>query len=80
MVPARTVGGDLYDIFTLEDDRIGVLIGDVTDKGIPAAIFMARAHALIMAEAVHGGSPGEILLRANRHLIKLQQADQFETV
>ena len=80
MVPARMVGGDLYDVFPLDHERMGVLIGDVTDKGIPAAIFMARTHALIMVEAGHGGSPGEILLRANRHLIKLQQADQFVTV
>jgi len=80
MIPARMVGGDLYDVFPLDNERMGVLIGDVADKGIPAAIFMARTHALIMVEAVHGGSPGEILLRANRHLINLQQADQFVTV
>ncbi len=80
MVPARMVGGDLYDVFPLDNEKMGVLIGDVADKGIPAAIFMARTHALIMVEAGHGGSPGEILLRANRHLIQLQQADQFVTV
>jgi len=80
MVPARMVGGDLYDVFPMDNEKMGVLIGDVADKGIPAAIFMARTHALIMAEATHGGKPGEILLRANRHLIQLQQADQFVTV
>lgn len=80
MVPARIVGGDLYDVFPLDNGRMGVLIGDVADKGIPAAIFMARTHALIMVEACHGGSPGEILQRANRHLINLQQSDQFVTV
>jgi phosphoserine phosphatase RsbU/P len=80
MVPARMVGGDLYDVFPMGTGRIGILIGDVTDKGVPAAIFMARAHALIMAEAEHGGTPGEILLRANHHLFHLQQAEQFVTV
>ena len=80
MIPARMVGGDLYDVFPLEEGKIGVLIGDVADKGIPAAIYMARTHALIMVEAKHGGTPAEILLRANRHLILLQQADQFVTV
>lgn len=80
MLPARMVGGDFYDIFRIDNKRVGVLIGDVTDKGVPAAIFMARAHALIMSEAEHGGTPGEILLRANHHLIQLHQADQFVTV
>ncbi|MBE3067913.1 MAG: SpoIIE family protein phosphatase [Chloroflexi bacterium] len=79
MVPAHMVGGDLYDVFLLDNERTGVLIGDVADKGIPAAIFMARTHALIMVEAGHGGSPGEILQRVNHHLI-LHQADQFVTV
>src|SRR5512142_2626828 len=49
ILPARQVGGDFYDIFALDEDRIGVLIGDVADKGVPSAIFMARAHALIIA-------------------------------
>jgi serine phosphatase RsbU (regulator of sigma subunit) len=80
MHPARMVGGDFYDIFTMEGGRIGLVVGDVSDKGIPSAIFMARTHALIMAEALHGGTPGEILRRVNTHLIKLGQSDQFVTV
>jgi sigma-B regulation protein RsbU (phosphoserine phosphatase) len=78
--PARMVGGDFFDVFSLDKRRIGVVIGDVADKGVPSAIFMARAHALIMAEASHGGSPGDILQRANQHLIQLAQADLFVTV
>jgi serine phosphatase RsbU (regulator of sigma subunit) len=80
MLPARMVGGDFYDVFQLDDDRVALLIGDVADKGVPSAIFMARAHALIAAEARHGGSPGAILQRVNHHLIQLAQSDLFVTV
>jgi serine phosphatase RsbU (regulator of sigma subunit) len=44
--PARSVGGDLYDLARLDDDRVGFLIGDVTGKGVPAALFMAMSKAL----------------------------------
>ena len=80
MHPARMVGGDFYDIFSMAGGRIGLVVGDVSDKGIPSAIFMARTHALIMAEVQHGGTPGEVLRRVNAHLIKLGQSDQFVTV
>lgn len=79
ILPARRVGGDFYDVFALDAGRIGVVIGDVADKGIPAALFMARAHALIMAEADSSASPGDVLRFANGHITRLQKSAQFVT-
>ncbi len=80
MLPARQVGGDLYDVFQIDSTRMGVVIGDVADKGVPSALFMARAHALIMAEADTGLTPGEVLGLVNRHVTRLQKSTQFVTV
>jgi serine phosphatase RsbU (regulator of sigma subunit) len=79
ILPARQVGGDFYDVFDLGDDKIGVLIGDVADKGVPSAIFMARAHALIIAEADSATSPGEVLRMVNTHITRLEKSTQFVT-
>lgn len=79
ILPARQVGGDFYDIFILGEDKIGVLIGDVADKGVPSAIFMARAHALIIAEADNSTSPGEVLRMVNQHITRLEKSTQFVT-
>lgn len=79
ILPARQVGGDFYDVFDLGDNKLGVLIGDVADKGVPSAIFMARAHALIIAEADSVTPPGEVLRRVNKHITRLEKAIQFVT-
>jgi serine phosphatase RsbU (regulator of sigma subunit) len=63
--PAREVGGDFYDFFTFEDGRIGVVVGDVTGKGVPAAMVMTTAMSLLRANARQFSSPGEILRRVN---------------
>lgn len=78
--PARQVGGDFYDIFRVGQDRIAVLIGDVADKGVPSAIFMARAHALIAAEAESYDNPSDVLHKANEHITRLEKSTQFVTV
>jgi len=80
ILPARQVGGDFYDVFEIDSHRTGVLIGDVADKGVPSALFMARAHALIMAEADSGLTPGEVMGLVNRHITRLQKSTQFVTV
>jgi serine phosphatase RsbU (regulator of sigma subunit)/anti-sigma regulatory factor (Ser/Thr protein kinase) len=63
--PARTVGGDFYDFVPLHDGRLMVVIGDVTDKGVPAALVMASTRTILRAAAERLISPGEILRRAN---------------
>jgi sigma-B regulation protein RsbU (phosphoserine phosphatase) len=80
ILPARQVGGDFYDVFPVSEYEMGVLIGDVADKGVPSALFMARAHALIMAEADTGLSSGEVMRLVNRHITRLQKSTQFVTV
>jgi len=80
MLPARQVGGDFYDVFVIDENQIGILIGDVADKGVPSALFMARAHALFMAEADIGLAPGEVMRLVNRHITRLQKSTQFVTV
>jgi sigma-B regulation protein RsbU (phosphoserine phosphatase) len=79
ILPARQVGGDFYDVFPLGDNKFGILIGDVADKGVPSAIFMARAHALIIAEADSVSSPGTVLRKANKHITRLEKSTQFVT-
>ena len=79
ILPARQVGGDFYDVFDLGDNKLGILIGDVADKGVPSAIFMARAHALIIAEADRASSPGEVLRMVNKHITRLEKSTQFVT-
>jgi serine phosphatase RsbU (regulator of sigma subunit) len=64
--PAREVGGDFYDFMELPDGRLGLVVGDVTDKGVPAAMVMATTRTLLRAAAMRmNGSPGEVLERAN---------------
>jgi serine phosphatase RsbU (regulator of sigma subunit)/anti-sigma regulatory factor (Ser/Thr protein kinase) len=66
--PAREVGGDFYDFIALDDGRIGIVIGDVTDKGVPAALVMAATRSVLRAAAQRLGDPGEVLERVNEHL------------
>lgn len=63
--PARAVGGDFYDFIHLKDDRLGIIVGDVTDKGVPAALVMATTRQVLRSAAEQFSTPGEVLQRAN---------------
>ncbi|HET7830620.1 MAG TPA: SpoIIE family protein phosphatase [Candidatus Limnocylindrales bacterium] len=77
--PARVVGGDFYDFIDLGDGRIGIVVGDVTDKGVPAALVMARTHSILRAEAPRLVEPGAVLARANELLVPEMPARMFVT-
>ncbi len=80
LIPARAVGGDLFDFIPLSSHRIGIMIGDVSDKGVPAAIFMALTYSLLRAEAVRWSSPVHVLQATNHHLLGMNDAGMFVTV
>lgn len=63
--PARAVGGDFYDFIPMDDGRLGLVIGDVTDKGVPAALVMATTRSTLRAAAQRHRQPGKILAEAN---------------
>ncbi len=80
MDAAKEVGGDLYDFFFTAKNKLCFLIGDVSGKGVPAALFMAISKALFKTEALRGLSPDEILTRVNNILAPDNDACMFVTV
>ena len=79
MHPAREVGGDFYDFFFVDLNRIALVIADVSGKGIPAALFMMRAKTAIRTLAESGRNPAEVLERANSMLCDGNDAEMFVT-
>jgi sigma-B regulation protein RsbU (phosphoserine phosphatase) len=79
-VAARRVGGDFYDVFRLDDGRLGLAIADVSDKGMPAALFMALTRSLLLAEGRRELSPARVLSRVHRLLLELGDPAMFVTV
>jgi serine phosphatase RsbU (regulator of sigma subunit) len=77
--PAREVGGDFYDFFDLEDGRLGIVVGDVTDKGVPAALVMATTRTMLRASAQRLDSPGEVLKRVNDVMVDDIPPNMFVT-
>lgn len=77
---ARAVGGDLYDYFFHNDKRLFFVTGDVSDKGVPAALFMVRVSTLLRTLAPSATDPGELLRLMNDHLCQDNQACMFVTM
>ena len=80
MTPAREVGGDFYDFFLLDRDHLGLVMADVSGKGVPAALFMVISRTLIKNRAQMGGDPAEILSDVNDRLCEGNEANLFVTV
>ena len=80
MTPAKEVGGDFYDFFLIDENHLALLIADVSDKGVPAALFMMSAKILINYRAQQGGSPSEILNAVNAQICKNNKSKMFVTV
>lgn len=78
--PARQVGGDFYDVIDLDDNHFGLAIGDVSDKGMPAALYMALTRSLLRAEARRDLSPAAVISSVNHLLQELGEPDMFVTV
>jgi sigma-B regulation protein RsbU (phosphoserine phosphatase) len=77
---AREVAGDFYDYFELDDSRLGVVVADVSDKGAPAAIFMAVSRSLIRGAALATHSPEAMLRQTNLTILKDTESGMFVTV
>ena len=80
MDPAREVGGDFYDIFLIDDDHLALVVGDVSDKGVPAALFMMITKALIKTGTPGEVSPADILEKVNNQLADADINEMFVTV
>ena len=80
MTPAKEVGGDFYDFFLIDDDHLGLVMADVSGKGVPAALFMMMAKILLYNYAMMGGTPHEVLERLNNTFCKNNDDSMFVTV
>jgi len=77
--PAREVGGDFYDVIPLAEGQVGFVVGDVTDKGVPAALVMAATRSVLRASAQRLVEPGAVLERVNEHLCPDMPEKMFVT-
>ncbi|MDP9169597.1 MAG: response regulator, partial [Acidobacteriota bacterium] len=77
MLPARQVSGDFYDFFQIDETHLGFVLGDVSGKGIPAALFMAVARTVLRSTALHGATPRECLQVVNRVLAPQSRGQMY---
>ena len=80
MQPAKEVGGDFYDFFMIDSSHLGLVMADVSGKGVPAALFMMIAKILLKNRAKMGGKPSEILSTVNNQLCENNKVEMFVTV
>ena len=80
MTPAKEVGGDFYDFFLIDDDHLGMVIADVSGKGVPAALFMMMVKILIKNYAMQGDSPAQALEQTNTAICQKNDEEMFVTV
>ena len=80
MAPARNVGGDFFDIIYMENGRIGLAVADVSDKGVPAALFMMSSRTLLKGSAIGMGAPGGVLGEVNTLLTENNETVMFVTL
>jgi HAMP domain-containing protein len=78
--PARVVGGDFYDFIPISKDRYGIVIADVSGKGVPAALFVALSRAIIMSSRNLFDTPDMVVKHANAGMIELSRSSMFETL
>ena len=80
MTPAKEVGGDFYDFFLIDDDHLGLVMADVSDKGVPAALFMMASKIMVQNYAMMGKSPREVLKAVNNQICSNNQDEMFVTI
>lgn len=80
MTPAKEVGGDFYNFDLIDEDHLAMWIGDVSDKGVPAALFMMAINIVIENRVIMGGSPAEIMAYVNNNVCAHSKTDMFVTI
>ncbi len=80
MKPAKDIGGDFYDYFMIADNKLGFAVGDVSGKGVPAALFMSVSRTVLRTIAFEAGEPGDVLARVNVILARDNSEGMFVTL
>ena len=78
--PSREIGGDFYDYFLIDSDHLALAVGDVSDKGVPASLYMVMVKTLIKNRAQQGYSPAEVLQNVSEQLLEGDRTGMFSTV